>query len=145
MFKGVPYFCYSHLLALITVAPVVTGPAPAFDPLLPPLHPLYLERVLAAADVARAQQLIALVCLVRPWLMRPSRKALCCGIAGHGGAPFVARVAQVVVGTCYEMGTCCKRTSKFGVPVMLTGSLTAPCISQIEIMPCTASCMACCL
>jgi hypothetical protein len=63
MFKDVPYFCYSHLLALITVAPVTAGPAPVFDPLLAPAHPLYLERVLTLPDVARARQLIALVCL----------------------------------------------------------------------------------
>ena len=61
MFKEVPYFCYSHLLALITVAPATTGPAPAFNELLLPPSPLYLDKVLSPADIAQARQLIALV------------------------------------------------------------------------------------
>jgi len=63
MFKDVPYFCYSHLLALITVAPAVTTPAPVFNELLPPPNPLYLDKVLTPADIAQARQLIALVSL----------------------------------------------------------------------------------
>ena len=61
MFKDVPYFCYSHLLALITVSPTVTGPAPAFDELLLPPSPLYLEKILTPADIAQAHRQIALV------------------------------------------------------------------------------------
>lgn len=61
MFKDVPYFCYSHLLALITVAPTATTLAPVFDELLLPPSPLYLDKVLTPADLAEAKQLIALV------------------------------------------------------------------------------------
>lgn len=61
MFKDVPYFCYSHLLALITVAPVTTTPAPVFDEQLLPPNPLYLDKVLSPADIVQARQLIALV------------------------------------------------------------------------------------
>jgi hypothetical protein len=61
MFKEVPYFCYSHLLALITVAPTVTGPAPVFDELLLPPSPLLIDNVLSVADIAQARNLIALV------------------------------------------------------------------------------------
>jgi hypothetical protein len=61
MFKDVPYFCYSHLLALITVAPAVTRPAPAFDELLLPNSPMYLDKVLTPDDIAQAQRQIALV------------------------------------------------------------------------------------
>lgn len=62
MMEGVPYFCYSHLLSLITVAPTTAVPnPPAFNELAAPPSPLYLDRVLTPADVAAARQLIALV------------------------------------------------------------------------------------
>jgi hypothetical protein len=61
MFKDVPYFCYSHLLALITVAPAVTRPAPAFDELLLPPSPLLIDNVLSNANLAEARRLIAAV------------------------------------------------------------------------------------
>lgn len=52
MFKDVPYFCYSHLLALITVAPAVTTLAPIFNELLLPNSPIYLDKVLTPEDIA---------------------------------------------------------------------------------------------
>lgn len=62
MMDGVPYYCYSHLLSLITVAPTTAVPnPPAFNELDVPPSPLFLDRVLTPADVAAAQQLIALV------------------------------------------------------------------------------------
>jgi hypothetical protein len=61
MFKDVPYFCYSHLLALITVAPTATTLAPAFNELLLPPSPLYLDKILTPADIAQAHRQIALV------------------------------------------------------------------------------------
>jgi hypothetical protein len=66
MFRDTPYFCYSHLLALITVAAAPSTPnPPAFNELLLPPSPLYLDRVLTPDDVARARQLIT---LVREWI-----------------------------------------------------------------------------
>jgi hypothetical protein len=61
MFKDVPYFCYSHLLALINVASTVTGPAPIFNELLLPPSPIYLDKILTPADIAQAHRQIALV------------------------------------------------------------------------------------
>jgi hypothetical protein len=61
MFKDVPYFCYSHLLALITVAPAVTTLAPVFNELLLPNSPIYLDKVLTPADIVQAHRQIAQV------------------------------------------------------------------------------------
>lgn len=71
MFKDTHYFCYSHLLALITVAATTSTPnPPAFNELLLPPSSLYLDRVLTPDDVARARQLVA---LVRTWI-----RFMCC-------------------------------------------------------------------
>jgi hypothetical protein len=62
MMKDVPYFCYSHLLALITVAAAPSTPnPPAFNELLLPPNPLPLNRILSEADIAQARQLVAQV------------------------------------------------------------------------------------
>lgn len=62
MFKAVPYFCYSHLLALIQVTNQTLQPnPPVFNEALVPQPPLPLERVLSDADIAEARRLIALV------------------------------------------------------------------------------------
>lgn len=91
MFKDMPYFCYSHLLALITVAPETTGPAPVFNPLLPPPQPLYIDRVLTPGDVARARQLIALVRWVTGLLRQ---NALECGNVAWWGHMLCFRAMQ---------------------------------------------------
>lgn len=60
MFKDVPYYCYSHLLALIQVASFTTQPnSPAFNPLLNP-SPV-IDAVLSPADILEAKRLVALV------------------------------------------------------------------------------------
>lgn len=64
MMKDVPYFCHSHLLSLIEVAPTTTTPnPPAFNELLVPSSPLggQDDVILSTADIAKARQMIAAV------------------------------------------------------------------------------------
>jgi hypothetical protein len=80
MMDGVPYFCFSHLLSLITVAPATATPNPAvFNELAVPPSPLYLDRVLTPADVAAARQLIALV----SWQPDTNGSQECCSWTCH--------------------------------------------------------------
>jgi hypothetical protein len=66
MMKAVPYFCYSHLLARISVAAtaetVAPGvPAGVFDATMVPPMPSALTKVLSDADIATAKSMIAQV------------------------------------------------------------------------------------
>ena len=76
MFKDVPYFCYSHLIAHVTVGTTtsVANP-PVFNELLLPPNPMPLERVLSPADIAQAKLLVA---QVRP----QNRQVFCSHRAG---------------------------------------------------------------
>lgn len=59
MLKGIPYFCYSHLLARIEVGTTVSGPAPKLDKLILPTNPFrYTENVISSTVVAAATKLI---------------------------------------------------------------------------------------
>lgn len=62
MFKEVPYFCHSHLLALINVAAAPSQPNPPQfnDRLLPP-NPMHTDKVLTPADLAQAKAMVAAV------------------------------------------------------------------------------------
>lgn len=63
----VPYFCHSHLLALITVGRTTSIPnPPAFDERLLPPNPMALDKILTHADIAAARQLVAQVLQYTP-------------------------------------------------------------------------------
>jgi hypothetical protein len=59
MFKEVPYFCHSHLLALINVAAAPSQPNPPQfnDRLLPP-NPMLTDKILTPADLAQAEAMV---------------------------------------------------------------------------------------
>ena len=62
MFKDVPYFCHSHLLALLNVSATTTTSlnAAKFMPAMDaPTNPMHVEKVLSAADEAAAMDLVA--------------------------------------------------------------------------------------
>ena len=51
---GVPFFCFSHLVAKIVVATATSSPAPAFNPAMAPKPNQPLEKVMSGADYAAA-------------------------------------------------------------------------------------------
>jgi hypothetical protein len=60
MMPDVPYFCYSHLIAKITVGPALNTATVAFDATMAPKNTL-MEKVLSQADYTAARARIAAV------------------------------------------------------------------------------------
>jgi hypothetical protein len=68
MFTGVPYFCHSHLVAMLLIGATAPVPAaPVFNATaLPPEH---MARILSEEDMAEAYQKITDVSVARTFFL----------------------------------------------------------------------------
>jgi hypothetical protein len=90
MFKDVPYFCHSHLMALLNVSATFPAgtplPAPAFNVSMAPPPPMHMEKILSPNDLAVAQDMINTVSMhvhVHGCVYKCSKACACTWLHAH--------------------------------------------------------------